>query len=195
MTTDFTTSYCRVMIWRVRKAAQLGGVPKTCRVLDSQVRRQRLAALREGEQSGRSRLLNEKHLWESTLCFGGCRDARLERKSARARRWRHGTSGRRGWTWAYGRASVCFGSWVFGYASLVSQLGKPIRKRQKAQKTPRTAGRCPRSTTGPLTKATSSSADNCRMWVRPSNKDPVLHATLRCRVFVRWKVSVLLGTG
>ena len=24
MTTDFTTSYCRVMIWRVRKAAQLG---------------------------------------------------------------------------------------------------------------------------------------------------------------------------
>src|SRR6266550_7193539 len=41
---------------------------KTCRVLDSQVRRQRPAALREGEQSGRSRLLNEKHLFEeSTL--------------------------------------------------------------------------------------------------------------------------------
>jgi len=157
------------MIWRVRKAAQLG----TEKPVEYWIRRfedKGLPHCARVEQSGRSRLLNEKHLWESTLCFGGCRDARLERKSARARRWRHGTSGRRGWTWAYGRASVCFGSWVFGYASLVSQLGKPIRNGRRRKKTPRTAGRCPRSTTGPLTKATSSSADNCRMWVRPSKQ-------------------------
>src|SRR6266550_2245243 len=54
---------------------------KACRVLDSQVRRQRPAPLREGEQSGRSRLLNEKHLFgESRLASA---DARLARKSAR----------------------------------------------------------------------------------------------------------------
>jgi len=37
-------------------------------------------------------------------------------------------------------------------------IGQADPERQKAQKTPRSAGRCPRSTTGPLTKSTSSSA-------------------------------------
>jgi hypothetical protein len=39
-------------------------------------------------------------------------------------------------------ASVCFGSWVFGYASLVLRLRKPIPNgRRRIKKTPGTDGK------------------------------------------------------
>jgi len=93
--------------------------------LDPQVRRQRPAALREGEQSGRSRLLNEKHLLGNQrllqqICEGRTLAAWNER--------------------AYGidlgvrQCQRMFGSWVFGYASLVLQVGKPIRNGRRRKK-------------------------------------------------------------
>jgi hypothetical protein len=137
----------------------LGGVPKTCRVLDSQVRRQRPAALREGEQSRRSRLLNEKHLLGNQRFASA--DAATLGLSGNRRGQDAGGMERAGVRDGLGRTAMpayVFGSWVFGYASLVPRLGKPIRNGRRRKKTPRPAGRCPRSTTGPLTKATSSSA-------------------------------------
>src|SRR5438876_11605951 len=66
---------------------------------------------------------------------------RYSSEAGRPEFWR--MTGSTGSTWGYGNASVCFGSWDFGYASLVPRLRKPILNgRRRIKKTPRADGRC-----------------------------------------------------
>jgi hypothetical protein len=111
-------------------AALLGDAPRTVEYWIRGFEEKGLAALREGERSGRPRRLSEKHLRGINASL-----RRVPREL--------GLSGSTGSTWGYGNAGVCFGSWVFGYASLVPRLRKPIRNgRRRIIKTTRVDERC-----------------------------------------------------
>jgi len=168
MTTDFTTSYWRVMIWRLRKAAQLGGATENLSSIGFAGSKKKASRTARGWTVGAV-----EDCWTRSTFFGestlASADARLERKSARARRWRHGTSGGTG---RLGRTAMPAYVSVFGYASLVPELGKPIRNGRRRKKTPRPAGRCPRSTAGPLTNSLRAARLPLSHMSAPVNQGP-----------------------
>ena len=97
-------------------AALLGDAPRTVEYWIRGFEEKGLAALREGERSGRPRRLSEKHLRGINACLRRMpRELGLSGNLWTARRWRPGSSASTESTWAYGNASVCFGSRVFGY--------------------------------------------------------------------------------
>jgi len=175
----------------------LAGVPKTCRVLDSQVRRPRPAALRGGEQLGRSRLLNEKHLLGSQRFASA--DAATLGLSGNLRGQDAGGMERAGVRDRLGRTAMP------AYVSAVGFSLTQAWSRNWASRSGTAEGAKNSKVCGKMPAVYHWATDEvhfeqrgsrCRMWVRPSTKDPVLlHATLRCRMFAGWKVSVLLGTG
>src|SRR6266566_5515672 len=99
-------------------AALLGDAPRTVEYWVRGFEQKGLAALREGERSGRPGRLSEKHLrainaalrqMPGELGLGG--------NVWTARRWRRGSSGNTGSLWACARVSVCSGSWAFDCAN------------------------------------------------------------------------------